>query len=199
MRVFVALDIEEEIRQRIRSFMDQVRVNAPSVRWVSEESLHVTLKFIGEKPEPDVKRIEAALGSIRAQKFQLTFKEAGFFPTPKTARVFWIGIEAEEGLAEVAGIIEDSLIALNIPKEARAFSPHLTLARASGGSGAPAWRKGDKPNRQFPTLQAYLEKNPVPDFGTMTARAFFLYQSQLSSKGARYTKIARFDLQGLTA
>jgi RNA 2',3'-cyclic 3'-phosphodiesterase len=199
MRVFVALDIEEEIRRRICGFSEQLRVNAPSVRWVSEESLHVTLKFIGEKPEPDVKRIEAALGSIRAQQFQLTFRKTGFFPTPKAARVFWVGIEAEEGLAQLAKIIEDSLIALNIPKEARTFSPHLTLARASGRSGAPAWRKGDKPNRQFSTLQAYLERNPVPDFGTMTAREFFLYQSQLSSKGARYTKITRFELQPFTA
>jgi len=194
MRTFVALDLDPEIREKISNFMNNVRGKAPDVRWVNEESLHVTLKFIGEKPEPDVKRIEAALGLIKAEQFQLTFKGTGFFPTPKAARVFWIGLEAERGLACLAKAVEDSLLKLGIPKEARAFSPHLTLARARDGSGAPGWRKGDKPNRQFGALQAFLEQQPPSEFGTMTAREFFLYQSQLSSKGARYTKIARFEL-----
>jgi RNA 2',3'-cyclic 3'-phosphodiesterase len=199
MRTFVALDLDPEIRERIRVFMTELRDNAPNVRWVSEDSLHVTLKFIGEKPDPDVKRIETALKSIRDPQFQLSFKGTGFFPTPRAARVFWIGIEAEEGLAQLAKSVEEHLIQVGIPKETRAFSPHLTLARAKDGSGAPGWRKGDKPNRQFDALQAQLEKHPAPDFGTMTASEFFLYQSQLSSKGARYTKIARFDLQPPTA
>lgn len=199
MRTFVALDLDLEIRQRIRDFMEEIQENALNVRWVSEESLHVTLKFIGEKPEADVKQIEAALDSIKAEQFQLAFKGTGFFPTMKAARVFWIGIEAERGLADLAKAIEDSLVKVGVPKEARAFSPHLTLARAKEGSGAPGWRKSDGPNRQFAKLQVYLEKHPVPDFGTMTAREFFLYQSQLSSKGARYTKIARFELRPVTA
>jgi len=70
----------------------------------------------------------------------------------------------------------------------------LTLARAREASGAPGWRKGDKPNRQFTKLQEHLEKSASTDFGTMTAREFFLYRSQLSSKGSRYSKIARFGL-----
>ena len=62
MRVFVGLDIDEEIRGKIAEFVQEVRRFAPDVRWVAPESLHVTLKFIGEKPEVAVAEIEKALG-----------------------------------------------------------------------------------------------------------------------------------------
>jgi len=84
---------------------------------------------------------------------------------------------------------------LGIPKEDRAFSPHLTLARGAGGSGSPRRSKADAPNRIFQRMQEKLAARPAPEFGTMTAREFFLYQSQLSPKGSKYTKLTRFDLQ----
>jgi 2'-5' RNA ligase len=194
MRLFVALDIDDDIRSRIEKFADDLRPQAPAVRWVKLESLHITLKFIGEKPDPLVKQIEQTLSSISIAPFQITFAGSGFFPTARAARVFWVGIAAESGLAQLATRIEDALVDVGIPKEERAFSPHLTLARSSGGSGDPGWRKGDKPNRQFAVLKRHLEDSPAPEFGTMTAREFFLYRSQLSSKGSTYTKIARFEL-----
>lgn len=199
MRIFIALDIDSAIRDKIREFMGKIRGNAPHVRWVTEQSLHITLKFIGEKPDSGVKQVEQALSSIQAEQFQLSFGTTGFFPTAKAARVFWIGIDAEPGLVHLVQTIEASLATLGIPKEAREFSPHLTLARSRGGSGAPAWRKGDTPNRQFAQLQTYLESHPALDFGSMITRDFFLYQSHLSSKGARYTKIAQYQLRPLTA
>jgi RNA 2',3'-cyclic 3'-phosphodiesterase len=194
MRVFVALDLDEEIRKRVQRFVDDVRESAPDARWVAPESLHITLKFIGEKPDALVKQVESTLGSITVAPFRITFMGTGFFPTPGAARIFWVGTQAEPGLAELAAKIEDSVADLGIPKEQHGFNPHLTLARASGRSGAPAWRKGDKPNREFAKLQQNLEQSAPPDFGTMTAQEFFLYRSQLSSKGSQYSKIARFRL-----
>jgi RNA 2',3'-cyclic 3'-phosphodiesterase len=194
MRIFVALDLDPAIRQRIQDFVDEIRYTAPDVRWISDESLHVTLKFIGEKPEAALKQIETSLHSIQAEPFQLRFSGTGFFPAPRAARVFWIGIEASEALSHLARIIDQPLAKIGIAKDDRAFSPHLTLARARGGSGAPGQRKDDKPNRQFAKLQEFLATHPAPDFGTMTAREFFLYRSQLSSQGSQYTKLARCEL-----
>src|SRR5713226_7342362 len=187
MRLFVALDIDEEIRKQIEQFIEEVRGLAPDVRWVTPESLHVTLKYIGEKPKEVVAEIE------------------------KAARVFWVGIEGDDGLTQLAGKVEGSLAGIGIPKEERAFSPHLTLARGGArigsGSGAPGRRSGDRVNQKFAKLQQRLSErlaepaseplseHPGPDFGTMAAREFFLYRSQLSPKGARYTKIARFELR----
>jgi RNA 2',3'-cyclic 3'-phosphodiesterase len=195
MRIFVALDLDSAIRERIQKFVEEVRVTAPDARWISGEALHVTLKFIGEQPDAAIAQIEAALRSIRAGPFQVSFSGTGFFPTPRAARVFWIGIQAEDALTRLAKTIDESLGLIGIPKDDRAYSPHLTLARARGGSGAPGQRKGDKSNHQFAKLQEFLTTHSVPEFGTMTAREFFLYRSQLSSKGSQYTKIARFELQ----
>jgi 2'-5' RNA ligase len=194
MRLFVALDLQEEIRRRIETFINEVGDLAPGARWVNPESLHVTLKFIGEKPDAMVKSIEEKLASIKGQPLNIRCSETGFFPTPRSARVFWIGIQADAGLAELARKVEDGLAEISIPKEKRDFSPHLTLARASGGSGAPGRRKGDKTNRVFANLQEKLAQRSAAEFGTMTAREFFLYRSQLSPKGSKYTKIARFEL-----
>lgn len=194
MRLFIALDIDEEIRQRIGRFLDGVSGFAADARWVRLESLHITLKFIGEQPPEMVSTLQNKLTGVSASPFSLTYAGFGFFPTPKSPRVLWIGIQAGPELQCLAAAIDDATAQLGIPKEDRAFSPHLTLARKSGGSGAPRRQKDDGPNRVFQRLQEKLATIPVPEFGTMTAREFFLYQSQLSRSGSRYTKLHAFPL-----
>jgi 2'-5' RNA ligase len=191
MRLFVAIDLDDPIRQRIMRFLEGVRGFAPDVRWVSAASLHITLKFIGESAQLDA--IKETLSKIRGSPAQISFRGTGFFPTPRSARVFWIGVEADEHLAKLAGMVDEALLSLGIEKEQRAFTPHLTLARS--GSGAPARKHSDGPNKKFQHLQEQLAKMPPPDFGTMTAREFFLYQSKTAPSGAVYTKLAAFKLQ----
>ena len=193
MRVFVALDIDDAIRQRLQLFLDGVRGFAPDARWVRPESMHVTLKFIGEKAAEAVADIRQRLSGIRAGVVEVSFRGYGFFPTARAPRVFWVAIEAGPQLAALAKSVDEAVATLGVPKEEHAFSPHLTLARR-GGSGAPSWRKGDATNHSFQRLQEKLAAMPAPEFGTMTAREFFLYESQLGRGGSRYTKIAGFEL-----
>ena len=194
MRTFVALEIEDAIGERIARFMEGVREFAPEARWVRAESLHVTLKFIGERPPDAVEQLKQAISSIQAGAIELRVGGYGFFPTAKSARVFWIGIESGPELAALANAVDEVTGSLGIPKETHAFSPHLTLARAGGGSGSPRQRNDDRPNRAFERLRARLESLSKPEFGTMTAHEFFLYESRLGAGGARYTKIAGFAL-----
>ncbi|HKV76486.1 MAG TPA: RNA 2',3'-cyclic phosphodiesterase [Candidatus Sulfotelmatobacter sp.] len=194
MRLFIALDIDDLIRERITRFVDEVRNFSPDARWVKPESLHVTLKFIGEQPYDAIEEIKQALKDVPAATAEIKFSGHGFFPTPKSARVFWIGMESGPQLTQLAAAIDERMANLGIKKEDRAFSPHLTLARAAGGSGSPRWRKGDGANRSFSYLQEKLSALPIPEFGTMTPREFFLYQSQLSPKGSKYIKLAKFPL-----
>lgn len=193
MRLFVALDIPDEIRQRIATFLTSVRGFAPDVRWVAAESLHLTLKFVGEQPDDKLGAIKQALAGVAGEIMDLSFRGTGFFPTAKSARVFWIGIEADERLARLAGAADAALAPLGVEREQRAFSAHLTLARS--GSGSPQRMKEDRVNPNFRRLQERLAQMPAPEFGTMTAREFFLYQSKLSPKGAQYTKVERFPLR----
>ena len=70
MRIFVALDIDDAIRARLEQFLDGVRGFAPEARWVRPESMHVTLKFIGEKSSEAVEEIKQALSGIRAGSYR---------------------------------------------------------------------------------------------------------------------------------
>jgi len=194
MRLFVGLDIEEAVRERLVRFIEGVRGFAPDARWMKPESLHVTLKFIGEQPETFLPLAIDALGKLKPAAPEIQFRGFGFFPTAISARVFWVGMRAGPELAALAKAVDNAAAVLGVPKEDRAFSPHLTLARSPGGSGSPRRQRGDVPNRVFQRLQEKLAALSEPEFGTMTAREFFLYQSQLSPKGSKYTKLARFKL-----
>jgi RNA 2',3'-cyclic 3'-phosphodiesterase len=195
MRLFLALDLTDEIRARIARFIEGVQNFAPDARWAKPESLHVTLKFIGEQPDSAVEQITHALQTNTVPTFELNFRAYGFFPTAKAPRVFWIGIQSGPELPALAVAVDDKVSTLGIPKEIRAFSPHLTLARAPGASGSHHQRQRNTSASAFHRLQEKLAALPTPDFGTMTAREFFLFQSQLSPKGSKYTKLAQFALK----
>jgi len=210
MRIFVALDLTPEIRQRLECFVDGVENFAPEARWVRPESLHVTLKFIGEKSLDSVEGIKQALASVRANAVALNVRGYGFFPTPKAPRVFWAGIESGPELGALAKQIDEATAAVGVAREDHPYTPHLTLARAgstgrdqrrnaknAASTGTPHWQKGDGPNTRFAKLQEKLSSLPAPEFGTMTAREFFLYESQLLRDGSRYKKIGQFALDTL--
>jgi|SRR5450755_4632697 2'-5' RNA ligase len=193
MRLFVALDIDDQIRARIQHFAEGISGFAPEARWVRPDSLHITLKFIGEKPDEALERIQLALSSVLSKPLKIAFRECGFFPGAKLPRILWIGLNGAPELASLAATIDEAMFALGIPKEIHPFSPHITLARA--GAGGPRRRKDNRPNSRFERLQEKLTALSVPEFGTMTAREFFLYESRFSAEGSHYTKIARFELR----
>lgn len=194
MRLFIALDLDDTIRERIVRFLEGVRGFAPEARWVRPESLHVTLKFVGQWPNERLVEMQQVLRSISSERFELTVSEYGFFPTAKASRVFWIGIHAGPQLAALASAIDAQTASLGVAREEHPFSPHLTLARRGGGSGAPHKNKNDRTNRAFSHLQERLAAMSKLDFGSMTAREFFLCQSELSPQGSRYTKLSAFPL-----
>jgi RNA 2',3'-cyclic 3'-phosphodiesterase len=195
MRIFIGIDLDDEVRTKIARFLDGVRGFAPDARWVRPESLHITLKFIGEQKPEQVDAISECLRRVEGSVVDIRLGGHGFFPTAKSPRVFWIGIQSGPELGGLATNIDASVAELGIPREDRPFSPHLTLARGGGGSGSPKRRKSDRPNSTFEVLEKRLAAMGDLEFGTMTAREFILYQSQLSPKGSKYTKLQHFPLE----
>jgi 2'-5' RNA ligase len=197
MRIFIGIDLDPEVRARIDRFLEGVELFAPDARWMRPESLHITLKFIGEQTPERVEAITERLRRVKGSAFEIRAGGYGFFPTAKAPRVFWIGIHTGPQLAELAESIDIATAELGIPHEERPYSPHLTLARAGVGrrSGSPKWRKGDGPNATLAVLEKRLAAMADLDFGKMTAREFILYQSQLSSAGSKYTKLERFPMK----
>jgi RNA 2',3'-cyclic 3'-phosphodiesterase len=195
MRLFIALDLDDAVRNRAARFIEEMQAFAPNAHWIKLESLHITLKFIGEQPEASVTKIDTILRTIKSVPVTIDFRGAGFFPSAHAPRIFWIGLQAGPELGSFAATVDDKMAALGIPKEERPYSPHLTIARGgSRKSGAPKTLKGDRSNHIFHRLQERLSALPQPEFGTMTAREFFLYRSELSAKGSKYTKLTGFKL-----
>jgi 2'-5' RNA ligase len=129
MRVFVAMDITEPVRASLRDFVARLP-KTPAAKWVRPESMHLTLKFIGEVKPEVVEVIESTLRSVPfAAPVAVRFHGTGYFPRESRPSVLWAGVEASENLAELAGSIDRSCAAAGIAGETRAYSPHLTLAR----------------------------------------------------------------------
>jgi len=182
MRLFVALDIPETVRDSLTRLSRQLRETCPTARWVSIEGAHVTLKFIGETPAERVEQIRSALGGVPATgPIELRFAGLGFFPDARRPRAFWAGVEAGAELRALATSVETQLEPLGLPRETRAFHPHITLARFKLPGG-------------LDPLRAAVEKLGVPEFGRHLAREFHLYQSVLKPKGAEYTRLASYQI-----
>ncbi len=190
MRLFVALNIDQDIRKHISKFRDQMRAYAPDVRWVDSETFHVTLQFLGETEK--LEAIKQALQQVRGTPINLSFRNTGFFPSPNVPRVFWVGIGADVNMQRLTDSIAEALRPLGFKHDAAPLKPHLTLARV--GSGRPKPVRGEHVSAGLRALRVKLESLTPPDFGTMTAREFYLYQSTLSPAGAKYTKLATCPL-----
>jgi 2'-5' RNA ligase len=191
MRLFVALDIARDIRQRITEFRSQMQPLAPDIRWVSPETFHITLQFLGETKK--LNEIQRALQAIRGRPVDVTFRNAGFFPSAKSPRVFWVGIEAEQNLQELVSSIGHTLQPLGFQPDTASFKPHLTMARS--GSGRPHRVPGERFAPALQLVRAKVETLGPLEFGTMTAHEFYLYESKLSPSGSRYTKLSRYPLE----
>lgn len=180
MRLFVAMDIPEAVRQALEEFVRPLAAIRSGARWVRIEGLHVTLKFIGETSAERAKHIQQALAGVRSPSpVRLHIHGTGFFPNAKHPRVFWAGIDASANLAELAVEIEHRLASLGIPREKRPFKPHLTLARF-------------KDERGLEDLREALARMGNVDFGQFECREFYLYESRLKPDGAEYTKLRTF-------
>src|ERR1017187_6598363 len=168
MRIFIGIDLDSEVRVGISRFLEGVQGFAPDAKWVWPESLHLTLKFIGEQTPDQVEAITERLRRLESSPFEIRAGGYGFFPTAKAPRVFWIGIHAGPALAELAAQIDAAISELGIPREERAFSPHLTLASPAGRSVDPKWRKGDGLNSIFAVPQKRLAGMGDTESGTLS-------------------------------
>jgi 2'-5' RNA ligase len=180
MRLFVGLDLPADVIANLEKLLGRLRPSA-QIQWSPLANLHVTTKFIGEWPEERLSELQTTLAAIPPRSpVGVRIHELGFFPNPRSPRVFWCGIDAS-GLADLASDTDRATATLGIPAEGRAFSPHLTLARI-------------KERLNLEPLRQAITALPSLDFGSFECRTFFLYRSQLRPGGSVYTKLAEFPL-----
>ncbi len=190
MRLFVAVDIEEAIQQKLAAYVRELKLRVSGVRFVQSTNFHVTLKFLGEVQS--AAEVTSRLRSIAYEPISLNIRGVGFFPNARAPRVFWAGIEAPL-LAGLAQKVDEALSGMGFASE-KEYHPHLTLARH--GSGRPRPYPGERSPESFAQFAQIAASSAVPEFGTMTAHDFYLYESRLAPGGAIYTKLERFALGG---
>ena len=132
MRAFIAIELPQEIKDTLGRLQQKLKAAGADVKWVEPKNIHLTLKFLGEIDEQTKDRVSAKLSEISAGTKQFTFSLSclGAFPNTKSPRVIWIGIEQGDiEIKAIADAIETQLESINIPKETREFSSHITLGR----------------------------------------------------------------------
>ena len=131
MRLFLAINLEPTIRRAILDATPALRDAAPTLSWVDESRLHLTLKFLGEVSEEIVPALSQSIEQVtqRHRAFPMQLGEIGAFPNFRRARVVWMGIERDPRLELLHHDIELACEQLGFELEGRAFRPHLTLAR----------------------------------------------------------------------
>jgi 2'-5' RNA ligase len=184
VRLFVAVELPEAVHQVIGHGLGLLRRDLPPSRWVRREGMHVTLKFLGEQPEPLVDELAGRLAPRLAKEVPVTIVlgGGGFFPHERRPRVAWLGGRAP-GLERWAAAVEEEAVACGVPAEPRPFSLHLTLARIERPWGRRA-------------VDDFLHAVGRWQLEPFEARELVLFQSRLQPGGAVYTALRRWTIGG---
>ncbi len=117
MRLFTAIDIPEEVRIHLRALIERLRPTA-RLSWSPAEKLHVTTKFIGEFPDERLDEMKCVLKSVGSPgPFTIAIEGLGWFPNPRSPRVFWAGVKAGPELEMLARATENAVASLGVAKE----------------------------------------------------------------------------------
>jgi RNA 2',3'-cyclic 3'-phosphodiesterase len=185
MRLFVALEIPEAVRENLAAIREKFSVGR-ELRWIPPQNLHVTLKFIGSVPAEKLQAIIEALRHVRVDNsVKLKFSGMG----SASAGVYWVAIEPSPALEKLAGDIDQCLQPLGITSENRAFHPHVTIARFKD---LKILRKLDRLIHENGTSGHGHGHGLKRDFGSMTATEFHLIESTTLHSGPIYSKVQSF-------
>jgi len=179
MRAFIAIELPSELKEKIDNVISELEdADFCDAKWVSEEKLHLTCKFLGEINKEQAETVKSVLADISKHQnsFNLPLGGIGQF----NERILWVGGNSKDCI-KLAGEIDTELSKLGFAKEEREFSIHLTLARI----------RYIKDKIKF---QQILKKYASKDFGSFKVDKIKLMESILSAEGPIYRELASFDL-----
>lgn len=176
MRLFVGLDLPFELREAL-SRLDRT---LPGARWIPPENYHLTLRFLGETPNPVAEEVDHALSAVRARGFALELAGTGVFERGGRAGTLWVGVTREPALEHLQSKVETAVQRAGIPAERRRFQPHVAIARVD--STAPE------------RLAGWMQVNNLLRMPAVRITRFTLFSSQLGKEQAVYTPEVDYDL-----
>lgn len=179
MRLFLAIDVPISVRRSLARAQEYLRKQLrPPISWVDPENFHLTLKFLGDVPDPKLGELLPVLQAITGNAFDLQLNRIAQLPPKGKARVVMADLATiPEALQSLFQSVEDELSNIGFQREPRAYHPHLTIARLK----VPRFIARELSEIPF-TPQAFQ----VNDFRLM--------ESKLKPSGAEYHLAARFEL-----
>ena len=165
-RLFIAVDLPTEIQKNLSGMFFGI----PGAKWIDQQQIHLTIRFIGEVDGTTFLDIKAALEQVSFSPFSLALKGVGHFPPRGKPRVLWVGIEQSQPLQSLKKRIDTTLAGVGLEPEGRKFSPHITVARLT--------------NSPIHKVANFLAGNGLFRLDPFEVTDFKLYSSTLTPKGA---------------
>jgi RNA 2',3'-cyclic 3'-phosphodiesterase len=186
LRLFLALELSGQQKHSLHDLQSKLRVNLSGVRWVRPESMHLTIKYLGDTAENLLETlkldIKEAVNDI--EQFNIKYGECGVFPSAQKARVIWVGLK--EGNIETLNLhkkVENSVVKLGLAQERKVYKPHLTLGRVRYQLSPPA-------------VESIVEENKLFETDCAIADGLTLFQSHLTKQGATYLPLYKATFNG---
>ncbi|WP_414468946.1 RNA 2',3'-cyclic phosphodiesterase [Methanobacterium sp. ACI-7] len=185
MRVFLAIEIDEKLLDKIDDVKKQFAECEAPVKYVETENLHCTLKFFGEIDDNKLNDIiEVIENKIQHHEpFKVSIKKTGVFPNERYIRVLWLGMDEVEPFSNLQRDLDKDFMKMGFKKE-KSYVPHLTLGRVKG-------------SKNKAELLSKLKEVGDVEIGEMDIEKIVLKKSELTPSGPIYTTIREFDLKGL--
>lgn len=184
IRAFIAVELPQSVKEGLGLIQRAMRSEGAEAKWVRPESIHLTLKFLGNISADKVSDIRGAIEEAcrGAAPMEVRVFGTGAFPNERRPRVIWVGLEEPTGgLASLQQRLEAALKPLGFEPEGRPFKAHLTLARV-------------KSPRSAGSIARALDAQKEADLGKITVDKVVLYQSTLRPTGAVYKALEEVAL-----
>ena len=180
IRSFIAIPVPGAGIRALEDAMEKLDSElGGGVRWVRAEGIHLTLKFMGDIHAEMAERVLAVLPPVAARfaPFELSISGLGVFPNPRRPRVLWAGVHGDlETLSALQMAVDDAVGELGLPKEQRAFSPHLTLGRV----------RRDVPEGQLRRIAQVMTDGELAATPPWTADTVNLMRTELDPAGSKH-------------
>ncbi|HML05288.1 MAG TPA: RNA 2',3'-cyclic phosphodiesterase [Methanobacterium sp.] len=183
MRVFLAIEIDEKLKNKISEVQKEFAKSDAPVKYVETENLHFTLKFFGEIDDNKLNDVTKVIENKikNHESFKVSIKKTGVFPNESYVRVLWLGMENVEPFSNLQKDLDEDFVKMGFKKE-RSYIPHLTIGRVKGA-------------RNKEELLSKLKDLGEVEIGEMDISKIVLKKSELTPVGPIYTTIKEFDLK----
>jgi 2'-5' RNA ligase len=176
MRLFIAIDLPDEVRDYLYDFQKVVGRDDAKINWVAKKNLHLTVKFLGEIDESRLEEVKNSLRAIKFKSFEVTLCKFGAFPDFKFPNVLWVGLKPEQDIVKLAQLVDSETLLFSSADTK--FKAHLTIGRV----------KSIKFKDKFTKKLESISVKEIP----FKIDKFSLYKSTLTSQGPQYQVVESY-------